>query len=436
MKNMKMIAIICSLTLSASSLQAGSCSSDKDESDKAIERRRMMQEKREKRSQNMNEQKMSGEWGTHMPASHGCASNEGFVFSMEYLLMRAYQPNLAYAFERKAILENTVIQVGSTSVRGNMVRPVRTWRPGFKVGLGWNTPYDLWDVQSEWMYYYNKSCTNKSTDSMILSAFANNNEGFMPYWVLPVINSGGTPTAVDTDSFPGGATYTQLQGVWQMNYNMINLELGRSLYLTKALAIRPHFGLQNGWIHQKVNVEYARSLNVQPVAANNNTRPLDQRATLTSKFWGVGIRTGFGGEWQLGAGFSVMGKLAGSLLSGRTNSRRVQDSAANATLGGIGTSSFTRVVNVSDRVREFSPGLDTSLGINWGTCMGCDDSMYFGLSLNWESIYWWGQFRFLQPNAVAPANSATLAQSLRDNYPFQDNALNIEGFTAKAKFDF
>ena len=432
----------CSLALSLSALDASSCSSDKNSDSDSLQRRQMMSSKRAQRSyqeqtQDMREQKVSGEWGIRMPAAQGCPANEGFTVSLEYLIMRSYQPNLAYAFEKKNIWEFQGPTVGDVSVQGNMVRPVRTWRPGFRVGIGWDTPYDMWNIQTDWTYYYNKSVTNKSTDPMVLSTFANLDEGFVPYWALPIVNSGAGDLVGVTTAIPM-ATYTQMQGVWQLNYNMVNLELGRSLYLTKAVALRPHVGLQNGWIHQKAEVAYARSLNIIPTEGLN-TRPLDQLVKLDNKFWGIGFRTGIDGEWQLGYGFSVLGRVAASILSGRTNARRTQYSQTNATLDEFGGAEYLKIQNVSDRINDFAPGLDTSLGVNWGTCLS-NDTMYLGLSLNWESIYWWGQFRFLQPelktNTIAGATTFDYRGGLRESYPFSDSALNIEGLTAKLQFDF
>lgn len=423
----------CSLVLSLSTLDAGSCS--KENNDDPSQKSQMMRSKNT-HNREVKEQKQSGEWGAKMPASHGCSSNEGFVMSLEYMIMRAYQPNMAYAFEKKNIQKDTLDQglspgnAQSLLSKGNIVRPNRTWRPGFKLNLGWNTPYDLWDLQSEWTYYYNKSVTDRSTDDFLLSAtLSNTEEGFIPYWALPNANatSSTIPDAVI-------ATYTQLQGVWQLNYNMINLELGRSLYLTKALALRPHFGLQNGWIHQKSNVIYARSLSFLSAA----DRPVDQLVKMKNKFWGLGMRAGISGQWQLGAGFSVLGKLAGSILSGRTNASTSQYSAINNSIAGIDSGGYTQIYQDTDRIRQLAPGLESSLGLEWGTCMG-SDTMYFGLTMSWESMYWWGQFRFIQPEYIQHAGNGSnysYRNAHYNKYPFSDGALNIEGVTIRAKFDF
>lgn len=384
------------------------------------------------------QKKADGQWGLRLPATESCGTSNGFMVSLDYLIMRANQPSLAYAFEKKNIIKavsSSANDAQGTLSQGRMIRPDRTWRPGFKLNLGWNTPYDMWDLQSGWMYYYNKSVTNASTDDMSLtSALVNTDEGFIPYWAQPLERAAAGGLIASEI-----ATYTQLQGTWLMNYNMINLELGRSLYLTKALALRTHVGLQNGWIHQKSDITYARSFTYAPGNAN---QPVDQLAKLKNKFWGIGLRTGVDGEWQLGYGFSMVGKLAASLLTGRTNSRFSQySSIANNSLEPLGTALYTEVYRDTDKIRHLSPGLQGVLGLNWGTCLGNCDDMYFGININWESQYWWNQFHYLMPEFIhdiaSGGNNPTYREGHYMRYPFDnDGALNLEGVTIEARFDF
>lgn len=440
LKNIKTVAALaCSLGLTLSSLYAGSCSSNKDKDDQAAQRRQMMNARRSKKNyeNNMSEQKTSGDWGVKMAAAHGCSWNEGFVVTLDYLLMRSYQPALAYAFETKNVIKGVYTSPNAQGVlsKGKMIRPNRTWRPGFKVGLGWNTPYDMWDMKSEWMYYYNKSVTNKSADPMLLTSFANTEEGLYPYWATAFENA--TRGTIPTNS-SGVPRYTQLQGTWLLNYNMIKCELGRSIYLTKAVALRPHVGVQNGWIHQKSDITYVRSFNEAPAETDANN--VDQLVKIKNKFWGLGLCSGLDGEWKLGYGFSFLGKLAAALLSGRTNSSKSQYSSINnPQLGDLGSSSYTEIYRDTDRIRHLSPGLDCALGLNWGSCMGTD-SMYLGFSINWESMYWWNQFHYLRPSAAiidVEGDNENYRELHLNEYPeVNDGALNIEGLTVRAKFDF
>jgi hypothetical protein len=209
------------------------------------------------------------------------------------------------------------------------------------------------------------------------------------------------------------------------------------MYLTKALALRSHFGLQNGWIHQHSDVEYARSFVTTPGAS---TSAVSQLVKLKNKFWGIGLRTGLDGEWKLGYGFSLLGKVAGSILSGRTNSRKSQYSAVDYHPQDLGQSYYTEVYRDTDKVKHLSPGLETAFGLNWGMCLG-NSNMYLGFNVNWESQYWWNQFHYLMPAIVQDVGTdgsvLTYTEVHSTQYPFDnDGALNLEGITVKARFDF
>lgn len=353
------------------------------------------------------ERKETGNWGLMMPRAHGCPLNEGFIFSLDYLIMRAYNQDLVYAYQKTdnvipGSLDNIVVD-------GSMVRPNMTWRPGFRIGLGWNTWHDFWDLNASWTYYYNKSVTNKYQPN--IDIFSSNEEGFWPYWAV-------ARQTTATSTVRSREFFQNMQGVWLLNYNMLNLELGRSLYLTKALALRTHFGLQNGWIHQKMNVRYERTANTYQ--ANNG-----ELVRGTSKFWGFGLRTGLDGEWMLGGGWSVVGKAAASALTGRSNNRRVQSSRRPGL-------DYLRSFNISDRRGQIAPGCEGLLGLSWGSCLGCQD-MYIGFTAAWEFMYWFSQMNFLRPAGLE--NDATV-QDASEEYPFSSGLLKIEGISIKGRFDF
>lgn len=42
------------------------------------------------------------------------------------------------------------------------------WDPGFRLGLGWNTDCDGWDLYLNWTYYHNRS--KKSTEFPLINA--------------------------------------------------------------------------------------------------------------------------------------------------------------------------------------------------------------------------------------------------------------------------
>lgn len=353
------------------------------------------------------ERKITRNWGLMVPKAHSCPLNEGFVFGIDYLIMRAYNQDLVYAYQKTdnvipGSLDNIVVE-------GQMVRPNMTWRPGVRVGLGWNTPYDFWDVNLGWTYYFNKSVTNRAQPD--IDIYNSGEEGFWPYWAVPRSTTASS-TARSREFFQN------MQGTWKLNYNTLNLELGRSLYFTKAVALRTHFGLQTGWIHQSMGVSYERTANAYQ--ANNG-----ELVNGKSDFWGFGLRTGLEGEWMLGYGFSILGKSAISALSGRTQARRLQSSRRPGL-------DYLRSFSIRDRNSQIAPSCEGLIGLSWGSCLGCDN-MFLSFSANWEFMYWFSQMNFLRP---AGLENNTTVQDASEEYPFSSGLLKIEGVSIKGQFDF
>lgn len=338
---------------------------------------------------------------------------QGGAFFVEYLWMRSTNSSLVFASQAK--IDEVPGSFQNRVVNNTMVSPDRRWSSGFRVGSSYLTTDQNWDISADWTYYYNKSL-NDRTMPAVWVALNNQNteEGFVPYWAVATKEANINYRL---------ARYQDLQGVWQLNYNMMDLEMGRSIELTHRLIMRSHFGLQSGWIHQKIAVLYSRSFEDRIPATDIY---VDQLTNANNNFWGIGPRVGVEGELNLGEGFFLSGKVAGSLLTGRTTVRRVQSSDLQ------GGGEFLRSYNISSRINQYSPGALASFGVSWERNLTDTSKVYFRAA--WESNFWWGQFKFNMPE---------LGQALTDypddlylDYPQMSGALYIEGVSVKMAFDF
>lgn len=373
-------------------------------------------EKKKPSACSMVEEKMDGQYGVKMPAYFGCPCNDGFLFALDFLYLRAKNESLVYAHQNT----NNVAFGGPSTFQnqinqGKKIRPDRHWKPGFRLAFGWDSYFDHWDVVSDWTYYHNKVNTSHAVPDIGITGISNPREGLFSYWFAADDTLEGNNIST---SIPN--KFQNLDATWQLNYNTLRLELGRSMYLTKAVSLRPHFGLQNSWIHQKMRVRYMRSL----ATGSGNTPDQAVDSNNKANFWGIGMCAGLDSSWQVGGGFSFLGKVAGALLSGRTNARRVDSAVTTGR-------EFFRTGNSVDRVDQIVPGLDTALGLNWGTCLS-QGSMFLSFSLAWETMFWWQQFQFLRPQF---GTSSTYTNQF-DEYPFTNNTLIIEGFSISGRFDF
>lgn len=335
--------------------------------------------------------------------------NQGVV-TLDYLIFRAVNENLVYAenrinFEDPGAYQNIVSQA-------NMVRPKMTWRPGFRLGFGWNSPYDRWDINATWTYYYNKSVTNFATADVQVPT---NEEGMRPYWGAAVAPSG---------SLSYRDPYQNMEGVWQLNYNMLNLGFSRPIQLLQKTILSPFLDIQSGWIYQKISVEYLRNLASLALAS----RHMDMLIHMNNKFWGIGLCLGVDGSTKLGYGFSLLTNLSGSLLSGRTTASRIQ--SVDPTTG----RGYLRATKDSFRYLEIVPGARAALGLRWQKVL-TDSGTTFHLDANWESIYWWGLLDLAQP-AVSFTSFVNYRRLGFKKYPFPNKGLHMEGVSIRGQLTF
>lgn len=395
------LGIACSVS---SFLYGAGCSSQKDE--KPVKKHDPMLRKREMRPiPQFTAKPKPLMLADQYPSYEKCLNQSSFLMSANFLFMRSRNESLIYAYESKTIqtpgsLDNFVKQ-------GQMIRPNYIWKPGFKVGLGLSSSHRAWDTEAHWMYYYNQTNDSYVMDPILLGSTNNNNaEGFWPYWV--VVN--------DTASGANALERAYYQGIassWKLVYNMLDWTIGRVFKPVSRLKVRPNIGVKNGWIHQRVSIEYSTSF---LTSSNQNDKPLDTQVIQNNNYWGIGLTTGLESDWNLGAGFSIKSSVSSSILSGRTDVRRI----VNGLLPGL---DYNRLDNQSDRVQQFAPGMEMLLGIGWEVCSK-DQMQTFGIDIAWQSIYWWNQFDFYLPKNDL---SGSLRQQVVMEYSSKNKPLNLEG---------
>ncbi len=298
--------------------------------------------------------------------------------SADFLYWRAENHGFGYAYEF-----STTEPAGLN--QGKVVRIQPDWEPAFRVGLGWNIDHDFWDMFLNYTWYRNSA---KKTETSSL--------GFIPLWPLSNSTAGQFGTVRASSRFM---------------MNMGDLEIGRLTYLTCTVALRPYFGVRGGTIYQRFR--------------SNFTSPLGEETNQEEKFrgrnnyWGVGPRAGFNGEWHFSQRFSLLGKLAGALLYGKTDARsKTSRLAAEAT-------SFVIQPQYTDDFYQLVPNLQLALGFQWQTCFWCEQ-MFFKISASWEANYWWNQFNLPVGLAGFTAPFPTVG-----NQP-----LTMEGLVLNLEWDF
>jgi hypothetical protein len=330
------------------------------------------------------ERRISTEMGGKNPTARGCPHNTGFYGVADFLWWRAENHGFSYAYNR----------VNDTVNSGKIVRITPDWDPGFRLGFGWNGGYDYWDVLFNWTWYHNKSTQTNFRDDLV--GLIGSNQGFYPQW----------PVAATTTIGP----YNDVRASWRLRFNAVDMELGRAMYLTKAFAFRPHWGVRAAWIDQRFRDHFRGALQL-----NQD----EFKFFGKNNYWGVGPRTGMNGEWHLGKGFSVLGKIAGALLYGQTRIMHRSEQIPT------GAAAFDIVNQFSEHFDQLVPNLQMLFGLQWGSCFRCD-KMYFGVNVCWEANYWWNQF-----------NIPVALENYRAPLPTVGNQpVTMEGLTLNTELDF
>ena len=136
---------------------------------------------------------------------------------------------------------------------------------------------------------------------------------------------------------------------WDIDFQMLNVEIGRAYYIGKTLSLRPYIGLAGAWIDQHVEVHYS--------SAQIKTK---------NEFSGAGPRAGIGSNWFFGGGFSLFGNLSAALIAGHFDLEQKQ---INQGFKPIDLESDLNLVN---------PATQMVLGIAWDKNFRCDRS-HFGM---------------------------------------------------------
>jgi hypothetical protein len=262
-------------------------------------------------------------------------------FKAEALVFQAVEENLTYAY--KGFNSASRIERDFKTVHFN-------WDWGFRLGTGYNIPYDGWDIKLDWMRI-NNTAQGK-------------------------VKSGGSHDAL-FELYVNAAnvndTGTDFHANWHNLLNQVDLNLGREFLVGKYLAIRPNAGMRSTWIKQKYRIDY--DFSVGP----------DQDVDLKNRFWGFGFVGGIDSDWRLGAGFSLFGNADLSILFGFFDIDE-KGKAAGSTLW-----------DVSNSFRTGRAIFDIALGIKWCRTFW-DESIGLTFKAGYEYHHYFNQNQFILSN--------------------------------------
>lgn len=136
------------------------------------------------------------------------------------------------------------------------------WAPGIRLGIGYQQDESVLDTQ----FYYTKIATEaaRKTKGPVTPAFMASRLSFL-------------------EPFSFGKARLHI------DYNILDWEMGVRLYVTPSFLLHPAIGWKGGWIDQKIQSEWRRTIAAIPIAAQEN---------LLQKFRGVGPKGAIQFQWN------------------------------------------------------------------------------------------------------------------------------------------
>ncbi len=336
--------------------------------------------------------------------------NGDFEIKIAGIYWKAEQEGLAYAIRNEVA---TLTPFGTPDmvnlVDATLLSPKFGWDFGFKFGLGYTMSCDGWDIGAVW------TSLHDSAQGHVESTLSDN-DTLIPLW---------TATQAQMTEDGGSLFATDIQTLWKLELNLIDIELGRKFWTSKYLSLRPVVGLRIAQMDQDFDITHQGG-SWRDIFANQQLKGVTK---LDNDFKGVGLRSGLDTVWNVGCGFSFYGDLAISIIYGKfhvENNETVRNSTAPF--------SKSSIAETEESFRASRSILDLAAGIQWETML-CECSYGLTLSLGWEQHHFFNQNQLWKIKRFGGLNfmidsgeNLLLSQS--------KGSLTTEGWTLAAKFAF
>lgn len=319
----------------------------------------------------------------YLPPRSECSD---YYASLDFLWWQSSEKGLEYASKNEQSFFNQKLQ---------LYAPTFNFNPAFRLGAGLHLPYDHWDLEFAYTFYYTNTTNHAHHD------LSHNPEGgIRSIWT-------------SATAFQGTIFHTLWQNAkaeWKLHTNIFDLLLKQRFCISSAIALEPSFGIKFALLQQNYQVSYqngnsfaGRDFVSSVIGMNNRTL-------------NVGPSAGFLTKWALSDHLDLLGGLSGSLMAARfTIARNELDT------------SITSVPQL-DSIRErniywlLRPQSAVTLGLSWHNSFCRNHTIIpYGLSASYEGQLFWKQnmlYRFIDET-----NAAMVAPTQGDLY-FQGLTLN------------
>ncbi|MCP5506233.1 MAG: MOMP family protein [Chlamydiales bacterium] len=320
-------------------------------------------------------QMMNGQNGNRvMDSKHGCV-DKGFSFQGEFLWWRAIIDNLEYLATFAGTTEGGIQGAGlGFNITARYKTPEFEFSPGVRVSAGYDFGMSNWDVFARWTYH---STTANNSSSAQLAIF--------PIGEFYVSNSAQSLSLAEFG-----------KAKWHNHMNVADFEMGYDYFFSDRFSFRPNFGLKAAWISMENDLSFT-NLRIDSNEGGGQYITVPDVSVLNkTEWWGIGPAFGVDGNLHMGWGFSLYGRIAGSLMYGSYDTKYKETDS-------LGTFLEMKMDNYY-RLRAMTQMV---IGLEWAKCFSNDILLAF--NLGWEGQYWWNQLEMHIVNDSQPRGDLTFA---------------------------
>ncbi len=308
------------------------------------------------------------------PSYPRCPCSYAVETTFDFLFLQPFEEGLTYAIRNDA-------RQGAGGADGTPGGPLidlePRWQPGVRLSVGYAPSFTAKVVWTR----FHASTTDHAHSELTLPGV-----GLQSVWV----------PAIDTSVLYDSAAFR-----WNLNFDMLDFELGKRYEVSSFLTFNPVCLLRVGWIDQAFNAHYGAS----------------DSASAMNDFRGIGPGFAFRSEWGFAHGWEICCASGFSMLYGQFTSHygiSLLTAPAEVLIDGVDRQ-FSRLAAVAD----------FSGGVGYGKCVA-NGRFRVGGSLSYEAHVYWNQNQLYQPmGSDAPG---ILPQQSRD--------LSIQGFSLRGYFEF
>ena len=215
------------------------------------------------------------------------------IVGAELLYWKADVDGVAYATKSRIVQAKG--QPGNVSTNIQTLSPHFDYDPGFRVYLGMQSPFDLFDVVLVWTRF-----TTEGHDSVRGTRVSGD--------ALPgdKVLFDGIGLIKELDTVPDHAKSSCC-----FKGNLLDLQLGRGIAMSKRFFFRPYFGVRALWSEIDWHIAASRHFLAPNAFAQDSTK-----LRVDNRFRAIGGLFGATVDWKLPMGFGITTRVAGALVYG------------------------------------------------------------------------------------------------------------------------